>query len=53
MKHKDAIPSEDQQAVWWLENVYQADTVRQMTVRAVVTGMLIGGVMSIGSVSRS
>ena len=69
MKHKDAIPPEDefefseesavappsehrpedQQALEWLENVYQGDKVRQISVRAIVTGMLIGGVMSISN----
>jgi uncharacterized oligopeptide transporter (OPT) family protein len=69
MKHKDAIPPEDefefteesaasaptehppedQQALDWLENVYQGDKVRQISVRAIVTGMLIGGVMSISN----
>jgi len=31
---------------WWLENVYQGD-VPQFTVRAVVCGFLLGGVLSI------
>ncbi|HUU85470.1 MAG TPA: OPT family oligopeptide transporter [Phycisphaerae bacterium] len=31
---------------WWLENVYQGD-VPQMTVRVVVCGFLLGGVLSI------
>jgi putative OPT family oligopeptide transporter len=34
----------------WLENVYQGDTVRQLSPRAIVGGMLIGGVMSISNV---
>ena len=33
----------------WLANVYQGDTVRQLSVRAIVTGMLIGAVMSISN----
>ena len=41
--------SVDRQAQWWLENVYQGDKVRQISVRAIVTGMLIGGVMSISN----
>jgi len=40
---------EDRLAQRWLENVYQGDRVRQLTVRAIVTGMLIGGVMSISN----
>ena len=31
---------------WWLENVYQGD-VPQLTVRVVVSGFLLGGVLSI------
>jgi uncharacterized oligopeptide transporter (OPT) family protein len=34
---------------WWLENVYQGDKVRQLSVRAIVSGMLIGGVMSVSN----
>jgi putative OPT family oligopeptide transporter len=34
----------------WLENVYQGDTVRQLSTRAIVGGMLIGGLMSISNV---
>jgi uncharacterized oligopeptide transporter (OPT) family protein len=33
----------------WLENVYQGDTVRQLSPRAIVTGMLIGAVMSVSN----
>ena len=33
----------------WLENVYQGDKVRQLSVRSVVTGMIIGGVMSVSN----
>ena len=36
----------EQKDRWWLENVYQGD-VRQMTVRVVVMGFLLGGVLSI------
>ncbi len=31
---------------WWLEHVYQADRVPQLTARALITGCIIGGVMS-------
>ena len=41
--------SVDQQAAWWLENVYQGDKIRQISVRAIVSGMMIGGVMSISN----
>lgn len=40
---------EDIQAIQWLENVYQGDKMRQISIRAIVTGMLIGGVMSISN----
>lgn len=43
------LSAEDRQALWWLNNVYQGDTVRQLSVRSIVTGMLIGGVMSISN----
>ncbi len=33
----------------WLADVYQGDQVRQLSVRSLVTGMLIGGVMSISN----
>lgn len=31
---------------WWLEHVYQADRVPQLTARALITGCIIGGIMS-------
>lgn len=39
----------DEEARQWLANVYQGDRMRQLSVRSVVTGMLIGGVMSISN----
>jgi len=33
----------------WLREVYQGDDARQLTVRAVVAGMLLGGVMSLSN----
>jgi uncharacterized oligopeptide transporter (OPT) family protein len=39
----------DQAARDWLANVYQGDHARQLTVRSIVTGMIIGGVMSISN----
>jgi uncharacterized oligopeptide transporter (OPT) family protein len=44
-----AATSEDAQALHWLQNVYQGDRMRQISVRAIVTGMAIGGVMSISN----
>lgn len=40
---------EDRVAHEWLANVYQGDDARQLSVRSIVTGMLIGGVMSISN----
>lgn len=39
----------DRDAREWLANVYRGDTVRQLSPRAIITGMLIGGVMSISN----
>lgn len=33
----------------WYENVYQGENTRQLTVRAIITGMLLGGVMSLSN----
>ena len=45
------LPFENEQAAarWWLANVYAGDAAVQLTPRAVITGMLIGGVMSISN----
>ena len=44
-------PFEDEReaARWWLANVYAGDDAIQLTPRAVITGMIIGGVMSISN----
>lgn len=34
----------------WFENVYQGDRMKQLTVRAVLMGMVLGGVMSTSNV---
>jgi len=34
---------------WWLENVYAGDDAVQLTPRAVIFGMLIGGLMSVSN----
>jgi uncharacterized oligopeptide transporter (OPT) family protein len=39
----------EREAHHWLANVYQGDTIRQLSLRSIVTGMLIGGVMSISN----
>ncbi|WP_373049549.1 OPT family oligopeptide transporter [Vulgatibacter sp.] len=40
---------EDREAREWLENVYQGDRVKQLSPRSIITGMLIGAVMSISN----
>ena len=52
----DTLPSqhppfddEREAARWWLANVYAGDDAVQLTPRAVITGMIIGGVMSISN----
>lgn len=37
------------QAKWWLANVYRGDKVPQLTFRAVLTGMVLGGVMALSN----
>jgi OPT family oligopeptide transporter len=44
-----AIDAHEREAREWLANVYQGDTVRQLSFRSIVTGMIIGGVMSISN----
>lgn len=40
----------EREARAWLANVYQGDAIRQLSPRAIVGGMLIGGLMSISNV---
>lgn len=42
-----ALPPEEREAYWY-DNVYRGD-VKQLTARAVVMGMVIGGVMSVSN----
>lgn len=42
------IPEDDRERVWF-ENYYQGDTQPQLTARAVVMGMFLGGVMSLSN----
>jgi OPT family oligopeptide transporter len=44
---RERTPDEIERA--WLANVYAGDDVRQLTVRAVVTGMLLGGLMALSN----
>jgi OPT family oligopeptide transporter len=43
------LAPEEDAARHWLNHVYQGDRVAQLTPRSVITGMLIGGVMSISN----
>ncbi|NBX30055.1 OPT family oligopeptide transporter, partial [bacterium] len=48
--HEHPPFTDDREAArWWLANVYAGDDAVQLTPRAVITGMLIGGVMSISN----
>jgi uncharacterized oligopeptide transporter (OPT) family protein len=47
--HHPPFKDEREAARWWLENVYAGDGAVQLTPRAVIAGMLIGGVMSISN----
>jgi uncharacterized oligopeptide transporter (OPT) family protein len=47
--HRPPFENEREAARWWLANVYAGDDAVQLTPRAVVAGMLIGGVMSISN----
>jgi putative OPT family oligopeptide transporter len=51
MQHSKHPPFENDReaARWWLDNVYAGDDAVQLTPRAVISGMLIGGVMSISN----
>jgi len=44
-----ADEAERAQAIEWLKNVYQGDRMPQLTLRAVLTGMVLGGVMAISN----
>lgn len=48
-EHSSGTIDPDQAARDWLANVYQGDNARQLSVRSIVTGMIIGGVMSISN----
>lgn len=44
-------PENDPDAMqrYWYEHVYQGDTMRQLSTRSLVTGMMLGGIMSISN----
>ncbi len=43
------VSPEDVEARRWLAEVYQGDRVAQLTPRAIITGMMIGGLMSVSN----
>jgi uncharacterized oligopeptide transporter (OPT) family protein len=48
--HEHPPFADDREAArWWIDNVYAGDHAVQLTPRAVITGMVIGGVMSISN----
>jgi uncharacterized oligopeptide transporter (OPT) family protein len=48
--HEHPPFTDDREAArWWIDNVYAGDHAVQLTPRAVITGMVIGGVMSISN----
>jgi hypothetical protein len=48
--YRDAQPADaNDPEVRWLREVYQGDHSRQLTVRAIITGMLLGGIMSLSN----
>jgi len=50
LPEKHAPFADDRAAArWWLDNVYAGDHAVQLTPRAVVSGMLIGGLMSVSN----
>lgn len=48
-EHGTTAPDADMTEERWLREVYQGDSARQLSVRSIITGMLIGGVMSISN----
>jgi uncharacterized oligopeptide transporter (OPT) family protein len=45
----EAFTDEHEAARWWLGNIYAGDDAVQLTPRAVISGMLIGGLMSVSN----
>lgn len=48
-RKETAEEREDREAREWLANIYQGDRVRQLSVRSIITGMMIGALMSISN----
>lgn len=49
MAEPEAPATTEDPDVRWLREVYAGDNTRQLTVRAVISGMLLGGVMSLSN----
>ncbi len=49
MSTETSTPATSDPEARWLREVYQGHSTRQLTVRAVVAGMLLGGVMSLSN----
>ena len=47
--HPPAGLSEDEQAAWWMKNVYCGDQMRQLTFRAFVAAAVIGALMAVSN----
>ncbi len=47
--HEPEFANDREAARWWMENVYAGDDAVQLTPRAVIFGMLIGGLMSVSN----
>ena len=50
--HPPAGLSEDEQAAWWMKNVYCGDQMRQFTLRALLTAAVIGALMAVSNFVR-
>ncbi len=48
-KANAADDAHQREAREWLANVYQGDSVRQLSPRSIISGMLIGGIMSVSN----
>lgn len=49
MAEYDDLKTPEERDKYWLDKVYQGDEVRQLSVRAVLTGCLLGGIMSLSN----
>lgn len=49
MAELDELKTPEEREQYWLDHVYQGDESRQLTFRAVFTGCLLGGIMSLSN----